>query len=205
MKFQKLTTMALATAIVLSMVSSLIAQSIAVLPFEFTTNEAGMNVDMLQRSTQSDCIKSFKKEVAMLKVQDQMTTNAILNKNGLDVSATRMTLPADLCSMLGVDYVVYGSVMVHNEGTRTTGSDYTSVKTKEDKSKEQDKGKASVTTTTSSTTTQTYDAVVEMNVYDSGGENVYSNTHEPFSVDPQDFSSTTDWLVKRSPWGSKRK
>ena len=188
----------------------LIAQNqIAVLPFDFTSNEPGADIEGMQRRIQSECVSALRSNTSGLTIQDPMTTNALLNKNNLDASNVRTELPADVAKLLGVQYVVYGSAYVRDKGTTSTGSSVTTYNEKEEKDKEQSKSttkdKGSAVTTTSSTTVEQYKTEIELNIYDANGQNQFSQTREPFSADPDSFKSALDYMLKRSPWGSKHK
>lgn len=185
------------------------AQTIAVLPFDYITNDGSIPAEAMQREVQQECIQAFRKQVKSLNVQDAMTTNALLSRNGIESATLANFLPKEVAEMLGVDYVVYGSVNVASTGAVTYESANTTYQEKNVKSKEdgeaKNKTKGTATTSASSYTSTNYEAAVTMNIFDSSGQNIYSDTRRPLAADPNAFNGTLNNHVKHSPFGKKAK
>lgn len=182
---------------------------IAVLPFDYVTNDPSNMADAMKTQIQAYCAGSFSKQAAILTVQDPMTTNSLLAKNNITSENIKATPPKDLAVVLGVEYVVYGSFNVMNEGATTSGSTVTTYKNKEEKnndnSKRDTKSKGTAFTSGSSNTYIDYETHVDMTIYDDQGKNIYSDSRRPFFGDPEGYKGSIDNHVKHSPFGSKHK
>jgi len=182
----------------------------AVLPFEYITNDPSIMVDAMRIEIQSSCINSFRREAKSLDVQDPMTTNALLAKNEITHENYKTIPPKDMAILLGVEYVVYGTFDLENEGTRTYGSTVTTYKEKEDKkgtsyNNNNKKSSGTAVSSSSSSTSNSYDAKVVMSIYSDTGKTIYNDSRKPFSADPDAYKSAIDYMVKRTPFGSKYK
>jgi len=180
---------------------------IAVLPFEYISNDNAISPEQMGTQVQSACANSLREQASKLDVQDPMTTNALLGRNNVDASNMKTFLPNEIAELLGVEYIVYGTFSLINKGTVTTGSAVTTYKD-EDKKKSDEAGtkkenKGSAVTTTSSSSYDNYDATVDVNIYNDQGSNVYSMSKKPFSAGLDSYNGSLDYILKRSPWGSK--
>jgi len=182
---------------------------IAVLPFDFMTNDPTVPVDPMHTRIQSSCINSIRENTKGLDVQDPMTTNSILTQNNISAENMKSVTPKDMAIMLGVEYVVYGAYELIHEGSMTTGSGVTTYKEKETKKGDYDdrekKSKGTAVSSSSSSTRETYDSRLDLNIYNDQGENIYSDSRRPFSAGVDEYKSPIDYLVKRTPFGSKGK
>lgn len=182
---------------------------IAVLPFDFTTNAPNIDIESMSSRIQNACANSLRENTSSIDIQPPMTTNALLAKNGISAESIKTTSPQDLAVMLGVEFVLYGAFNLVDEGARTYGSSVTTYKDKENKERNgnDSKKKASGTAVTSNNTTtyETYDARLNLDIYDDEGKSVYSDSKRPFSAGPDEYESPINFLVKRTPWGSKHK
>jgi len=182
---------------------------LAVLPFEYITGDPSIPVESMSKQIQSECVNIFRDETRLLQMQDPMVTNSILAKNDISAENYRTILPKDMALILGVEYVVYGTFNVQNEGQMTTGSAVTTYKDKESQKREDDrrstKSSGTAVSSNSSYTKTNYDTRIELNIYNDAGNNLYSDSRKPFSGDPQGYSSGLKYLIKRCPFGSKAK
>ncbi|QLE01435.1 hypothetical protein HX109_07605 [Galbibacter sp. BG1] len=180
---------------------------IAILPFSIVSNDPTIQPDMFSVQVQNDCANILKDEsVHGVKIQDAMTTNALLAKNNIDRTNVSTMLPAELANMLGVEYVLYGSAEVLNEGTTNYGSSGTTYKEKDDKkdrSKTETKGSVFTSTSTSSLTT--YDVKLDLKIFNDQGNNIYSESRHPFGIGIDAYHSGLRYMLKRSPFGTKYK
>lgn len=174
---------------------------LAILPFGFVTNDAGIPTDGMSHNLQQSCADALTRDAARISVQDPMQTNALLAKNNVDVKNAILLDPKDLAGMLGVEFVVYGTTNLINKGSSTYGSDSTTYKEKKDK------GKNSGTSYSSnvSTTTVNYETTVDIKIYNDQGSNVYNNNRQSFGSQLDSYIETIRYIMKRSPFGSKSK
>jgi len=182
---------------------------IAVLPFEFTTNDQSLLNENFENRAQMETARSIRENTSNIIVQDPRTTNSLLQQNGIDPQQLSAMPPKDVAVMLGVEFIVYGTLNADNEGARTYGSEVTTYKDKEEKKYESDKtkktDKGTAISSGSSTTTITYDLRVGLSMYNDQGNNVFSDSREPFGSGLDAFPSSLDYMIKRTPWGSKHK
>ena len=175
---------------------------LAVLPFNFTTNDDGLMSEDLSHRMQNHCVDDFKGDTSLITVQDPMETNALLARNNIDINNIQSVMPKDLAVMLGVEYIVYSTGNIVNKGSQTYGSE---VSTYKDKDKYKNNSKGSTVTTNNSTTVINYNTTIEMRIYNDEGKNVYSDSKNSFGSSLDSYKATIKYLVKRTPFGSKRK
>jgi hypothetical protein len=140
-------------------------------------------------------------------VQDPLTTNRLLAKGNIDLNNAADVDPEALALVLGVEYVVFGSVNVLNEGSLSAGGAATTYKDKEkqnrDKNNRDTKASGVAVTGTSAVTTTKYDTKVELNIYTDQGSPYYSKSRNAFGSGADSYSGTLDYLIKRTPFGTK--
>lgn len=180
---------------------------IAVLPFNYVTNDASLPVDQYKELVQSHCATVFREEAKKLEVQDPMTTNTLLLRNEMSGENLAKFLPSEIAEALGVQYVVFGTFNLTNKGTTSYGSSSSSYNEKEkketDENERETKSKGTSSTYSSSSSYTNYEADMEMRIFDDTGQTVYSRSHQPFNADPAEYDATLKWLIRRSPWGRK--
>ena len=182
---------------------------LAVLPFTIISNDPGIEAESTGKHAQSECINSFKHHTHGVVIQDSRTTNSILAKNNIDHNQLEAMSPGEMAVLLGVEFVAYGEVSITNEGTISSGSSYTSYKDKENKTKVDDqrqtKTKGSEFSSGSSSTTINYDSVVGLSIYNDQGNSVYSDQRDAFGIGLESYNNGINYMVKRTPFGDKRK
>lgn len=191
---------------------------IAVLPFDYITNDPSIMVASMSNRVQMACVNSLREYTTiLLKIQDPMTTNAILAKNNLEFKTLRAITPKEMAVMLGVEYVVYGSTDVVNKGTFSSGSEITTYKDKKSKDSKQvyknskvikhgdTRRSGTAVTSGSSSTRISYDTRVDLNIYNDTGSSVYSDSKRAFGSDLESYNSALNYLIKRTPFGTKAK
>lgn len=89
---------------------------IAILPFDFISNDSSINVKVMSSKLQNSCYISLKENTRNLQIQDPITTNNILLKNGFNDVLKKTKTPAEVALLLGVEYVVYGVANIDNVG-----------------------------------------------------------------------------------------
>jgi TolB-like protein len=180
---------------------------IAVLPFQFITNEAGLQSDQMSKQLQANSASSLLKNTSNIIVQDPLTTNRLLAKNNIDINDPAAVDPQELALVLGVEYVVFGTVDVINKGTISTGSGSTIYKDKEkqtrDKNSKDTKASGTATISNNAITSTNYDTKVSLNIYTDQGSNYYSKSRNAIGNQMDSYSGTLDYLIKRTPFGTK--
>jgi TolB-like protein len=180
---------------------------IAVLPFDFISNDPGISPESMRTLTQSTTANFVRDEYRTLTLQDPMTTNAILGKNNINHQNVASFTPDELVAILGVEYVIYGTVNVTNKGASTYGSAGTTYKEKDNNSYENNKSssntKGSAYTASNSTTTINYDTTVDFRMFNDRGDNLYSQSRHVFGTTVDAYKGGIEYMVKRTPFGSK--
>lgn len=178
---------------------------LAVIPFSMTSNEPTIATEAMGEDIQHAAIESFNKNTAGITMVDPVKVNAILLKNGITSENIKQYLPKELAAILGVEYVVYGAATITYEGSGTYGNTNTSYKDKEEKEKSKTKSSGNEHSSTYSSTTNKYDTNVEIIIYNNKGEKLYSVKRNSFGSSLDTYKGTLNYLIKRSPWGSKHK
>lgn len=96
---------------------------LAVLPFNYITNDTSIDINAMSLKLQNNCYNSLRENTMGVVVQDPITTNSILVKAGVNPSTLFTKTPKEIALILTVQYVVYGVANVSNVGTSTSGSD----------------------------------------------------------------------------------
>ena len=180
---------------------------IAVLPFEFVTNDPGMTVESMRILTQNNTANIVKKEYELLSLQDPMTTNAILTKNNITHNNISGFAPNEIAQILGVEFVIFGMVNIVNKGSTTHGSTVTSYKEKESNNSQNDNDKKNsagkAVSSNSSSTKVNYDTTVDFRLFNDRGENLYSESRHAFGSSVDSYTGSIQYMVRRTPFGSK--
>lgn len=172
---------------------------IAVLPFAIISNDPGMQVEDLRKFTQNQTANTVRSEYGTLTLQDPLTTNALLAKNNITNDNMDSFTPAEIAEALGVEFIIFGSVKVTNQGTTTYSSAGTSYK--ETTNKNQTKG--NIFSSGSSSTTVNYDTMVDLRVFNDRGDNLYSNSRHSIGTGTDAYKGSVDYMIRRTPFGSK--
>lgn len=180
---------------------------IAVLPFQFVTNDSGFEANQMGKQLQANCVSSFRKNTSNIIVQDPLTTNRLLAKNKIDMNDAATVDPAELAVVLGVEYVVFGTADVMNKGTISTGGAVTTYKDKEkqnrDKNNREIKATGTAVTGNSAITSTNYDTKVALTIYTDQGSSYYAKSKNAFGNGTDSYSGSLDYLIKRTPFGTK--
>jgi len=167
--------------------------SLAVIPFEIVSNEAGLTTDAMRREIQQSCIDALKSKGMSFQIQDPRTTNAALSKSGIAFADIANHTPDDLAKLLNVDYVVLGVYDIQNKGSMSYGS---GVVTYNDKTQD-NKSKGTAVQSNNSYTSTNYDTKVQLSIYDSNGRQLFSDTRRPFMGSLDSYKGALKTLAKR--------
>ncbi|HJS00589.1 MAG TPA: hypothetical protein VJ780_06610 [Flavobacterium sp.] len=178
---------------------------IAVLPFEFITNDAALNPGAMAEQLQNDSYLSIKQNTYGLQVQDPITTNSILAKNGISYANIKSKSPTEMAILLGVENVVYGMANVTNKGTSSYGSGVSTYNGKETDKKDSKKASGTAYNSNNATTIINYETKIGLNFYNDQGTSLYSESRNSFGTAFDAYHATINYLIKRCPFGSKVK
>lgn len=179
---------------------------IAVLPFDFITND-NMDTESMRNLTQNSAANDIREQYQTLELQDPMITNATLAKNNVNFDNLKSYTPSEIAVLLGVEYVVYGTVHITNKGTTTYGGVGTTYNEKDTKSKEKgnsvERTKGSSYTSANSSTTVEYDTSVDLRLFNDQGKNLYSDSRHAFGNSIDAYEGSLSYMIKRTPFGAK--
>tara|TARA_R110002020_G_scaffold146665_9_gene321413 strand:+ start:139 stop:1035 length:897 start_codon:yes stop_codon:yes gene_type:complete len=179
---------------------------IAVLPFDFISNE-NMETESMRNLTQNTAAGDVREQYQSLDLQDPMVTNATLAKNNITFENLKSFTPSEIAVILGVEYVMYGTVHITNKGTSTYGGVGTTYNEKDTKSKEKgnsvERTKGSSYTSANSSTTVEYDTSVDLRLFNDQGKNLYSDSRHAFGNSIDAYEGSVSYMIKRTPFGSK--
>ena len=170
---------------------------IAILPFTFLMdNQPG--ADEIGYKAQEDTYGLLSQHAAGYTILDPRTTNALLNKAGVTKDKMITFTMKEICDILGVEYVIDGSV-TQNKGYQTSStSDVSNTKVKRN---DNDKVKGvSSYGSTNSNSVQRYDVSVSLHIYMDNNVSIYNQSHKAFFTNTDgSYSSPLEYLLKRSP------
>lgn len=182
---------------------------LAVLPFEFISNESSITKDAMAQQLQKDAYHALKENTRALTFQDPLTTNNILARNGLLPDQLTSKTPQELAVLLGVEFVVYGTAAITTKGASTYGNGtavYSDKATeKKEGTKETTKATGSVYSSNSTTTLTNYDTTIDLNFYNDQGMSIYSQSRKAMGTESDAYHATISYLIKRCPFGTKAK
>ncbi|ACU05045.1 hypothetical protein [Pedobacter heparinus] len=170
---------------------------IAILPFTYLMdNQPG--AEAIGYKAQEDTYGFLSQHSAGYTILDPRTTNALLTKGGITRDKMNNFTMKEICDVLGVEYVIDGSV-IQNKGYQTSStSDYSNSKVKRDDN-EKIKGVSSYGSSNSNAV-QRYDVSVSLHIYMDNNASIYNQTHKAFlSNTDGSYSNPLEYLLKRSP------
>lgn len=170
---------------------------IAVLPFSYLVdNQPGS--DQIGYKAQEDTYAYLTKHSAGYTILDPRTTNALLVKGGVTKDKMMGFTMKEICDILGVEYVVDGTVM-QNKGYQTSSSSGSSnTKVKRDGDKDV-KGVSSYGSNYSNSV-QRYEVAVSLHIYMDTNASIYNQSHKAFWTNTDgSYSSPLEYLLKKCP------
>lgn len=170
---------------------------IAILPFTYLIdNQPG--ADEVGYKAQEDTYSFLSKHSAGYTILDPRTTNSKLIQAGVTKDKMMGFTMKNLCDILGVEYVIDGSVLQAKgyQTTSTVGNSNTKVKRNDD-----DKVKGvSTSNATYSNAAQRYEVSVSLHIYMDNNSSIYNQSHKAFFTNTDgSYSSPLEYLLKRSP------
>ncbi len=170
---------------------------IAILPFTFLMdNQPG--ADAIGIKAQEDTYSFLSQHSAGYTLLDSRTTNSLLAKAGVTKEKMMNFTMKEICDILGVEYVIDGSV-TQNKGYQTSSSsDISNTKVKRDGDKDI-KG-VSTYGSSNSNAVQRYDVSVSLHIYMDNNASIYNQSHKAFlSNTDGSYNAPLEYLLKRCP------
>ncbi|RZL51032.1 MAG: hypothetical protein EOP00_01395 [Pedobacter sp.] len=170
---------------------------IAILPFTFLMeNQAG--ADAVGYKAQDDTYGFLSQHSAGYTILDSRTTNSLLSKAGITKDKMMNYTMKEICDILGVEYVIDGSISQTKGYQTSSTSDAANTKVKrtvDDKVKGISSSGSSYTNSA-----QRYDVAVSIHIYMDTNASIYNQSHKAFfsNVDGG-YASPLEYLLKRSP------
>lgn len=177
---------------------------IAVLPFTIVSNNTALTTEGMMEEVQNATASSIRKNTSQVMLQDPTETNAILYENNIGETEASKMRPAELAQLLGVEFIVIGTAKIDYTGSNTYGSTSTTYKDKEDKDRKSSRSSGKESTFSSSSSTENYSTNINLKIFNDQGSSIYSVDRTGFGTNLDKYESTISYLIKRSPWGSKR-
>ena len=152
----------------------------AVLPFGYINPNQQINTEMGYK-VQDECYNYLSSKAAAYTIQDPSTTNALLGKAGVSFENIRSFTNQEICNILGVEYIVRGTITANITSSTSTGNATYNQKSQDGTDKKgnaTDKSSGSVYSSSSSQ--QNYQTSVLMEVYQDDGKKVFGQDRTSF-------------------------
>ena len=150
---------------------------------------------------QGECYTFLSNKAVALNIQDPVTTNALMGKAGITTDNFRNYTMAEICGILGVEYIVKGMVTSNMTNTTTSGSTTYNSKSSSnnsDKTSKTDKS-SSGNVYGSSTTQQNFKTSVLMEIYTDDNKKIFGQDRTSFWSSVDAYKSTIQYLLKKTP------
>ena len=169
---------------------------IAILPFVYIINKQSASEEMKYK-VQTECYSYLNNHTGELDILDPITTNAILIKAEINSNNIRGYTMGEICDILGVEYVITGTITQNESSTSNFQGSNTNVKSGDNKKKTAKT--ISAATSSYSTSIQNYQTAMTMNIYSNKNSNIYSKDHSSFWQTTDAYKITLQYLLKRTP------
>lgn len=182
--------------------SSINTRLVAVLPFRYLSGSGPGNWQDMSYRIQEEAQLLAARSFSRYEIQPAALTNSILLKKGINAQQLRAYTMDELCSILGVGYIISGEVMMRSTGVSSSGSQTIYQTTKPSAKPVYKPGQT--TTTTSSTISnitykENYQTSVTLFIYDSKGTPVFSKSRVSVWSSTDAYKVTLSYLMKRTP------
>lgn len=170
---------------------------IAILPFGFLMDQQQGSQEIGYKA-QDDTYSFLSKHSAGYTVQDTRTTNSLLLKNNITRDKMRGFSMKELCDILGVEYLIDGTVTQTKGAMTTNSSGYNNTNVKRDDA-EKIKNVSSYDGN-NSYTQQRYEIGVSISIYTDTDSNIFNQSHKAFlTTTDGSYNAPLEYLLKRSP------
>ncbi|WP_430406665.1 hypothetical protein [Fluviicola sp.] len=169
---------------------------IAILPFNYLINKQDAGQEMTYK-VQNEVFNVMNSHSGYMSVQPTATTNALLLKAGITGGNVRSFTMGEICNVLGVEYVIQGTITqdLTSVSSSTSGSTTYSAKT----NSSSNRSVGTVSGGSSSYSAQNYSTNVTMTIYTDKGETIFSQDHQSFWSSNDAYKTTLNYLLKRTP------
>jgi len=182
---------------------------VAVLPFAYIKDQQEGD-QVMTKKIQSETFSLLNKHRGGLTYQSTNDTNTLLIKAGVTNNNIQGYTIGEICTILGVEYVIQGMVSVEKTSQQNLSSYYDTSKNKGNNKAYIDShghlignplndGKSQSFGISTSTSTQNYATSMTMNVFNDKGDNIYSQDHTSFWNTQDAYKITLKYLAKRMP------
>ena len=182
---------------------------VAVLPFAYIKDQQE-GTPVMSSKIQTETFALLSKHRGGLSYQSTNDTNALLIKAGVSNNNIQGYTMGEICTILGVEYVIQGMVSVekttqqnintYSETTKNKGNNKAYIDSHGHLiGNPLDNGKSQSYGTSISTNTQNYATSMTMNVFNDKGDNIYSQDHTSFWNTQDAYKITLKYLAKRMP------
>ena len=171
----------------------------AILPLIFIGEGNEVRMEEMKYRLQHIAHDFLRKDAVELRFQDPEETNAILLKNGVNETNFRQFLPKELAAILGVEYILMGSVTEENGSIHSNHHEEIRTRGPNGKSYHYGERRGRETLNGSSNTTQEINTTVELGIYNDKGEKIFSRARKSLLADAGTYKVGLHYLLKRTP------
>jgi TolB-like protein len=171
---------------------------IAILPFGFV-RDGQKAADEMSNVVQAYCFTFLSKHAGVLTVMDTRTTNAKLIKAGVTRENIEGFTMDDICNILGVEFIVDGSVLLTKVSQQTLANASYSDKSKGTRNDQ----KSSGFTSANSYNFENYETTINLDVYNDKGNNMFTQSRKSFFKTQDAYQNALEYVLKKSPLYSK--
>lgn len=171
----------------------------AVLPFGYINPNQQTNTEMGYK-VQDECYNYLSSKAAAFTIQDPSTTNVLLGKAGISSDNVRNFTNQEICNILGVEYIVRGTITANITSSTSSGSTTYNQKNQDGTDKKGNStDKTSGNVYSSSSSQQNYQTSVLMEVYQDDGKKVFGQDRISFWQTVDAYKATIQYLLKKTP------
>ncbi len=173
---------------------------VAILPFSFI-KDGQPAAQEVSDEIQNELFAMLGKHSGVYTILSPRGTNVKLNKAGITKANILNYSMAEICRIVGAEYVIDGMITQN----RTTQTSYGNT-TYNDKTKQKDNSddkKSSGYASSSSTSVQNYQTTMDMKIYNDKSDIIYNQNRKAFWNTGDAYKNTMEYLVKRCPLYSK--
>lgn len=171
---------------------------VAILPFEFIMENTAGGVEMATK-VQGEAFEYLSNRMPGYTLLDPRTTNSLLRKASITFENMKDYTVPELCNILGVEYIIEGTVNQHTGAQTNFSSGSYQVKDKDTK------GSRKGTDNTYSISQQNYQTTVGINVMNNRNEQIYHQNHRALlPSDNADYTTPLQYVLKRIPFYKKQ-
>jgi len=171
---------------------------LAILPFHFIADREAADEEVSYK-VQEEAFSLLSSHAGELQLQATSTTNALLLKVGINQSNFRAFTPMEICDLLGVEYIIQGTITLMSGTVTSSQSSSGTVNTKNNTGKTGTNRNTTVSGSSYSSTHKDYKTSVNLTVFNDKGSSIFSNDHTAMWNTPDAYKITINYLLKRTP------